>query len=86
MREQRTDRFDATPAEHGDSHYFRIDKPLLDALGRRLQNFTRVETFGDHAEADNTDVQWVKVVIDPGSAEVFWYQPQVVRGNVPSQP
>jgi len=71
---------------HGDSHYFRIDKPLLDASGRRLQNFTRVETFGDHAEADNTDVQWIKVVIDPGSPEVFWYQPQVVRGNLPSSP
>jgi hypothetical protein len=71
---------------HGDSHYFRIDKPLLDASGRRLQNFTRVETFGDHAEADNTDVQWVKVVIDPDAPEVFWYQPQVVRRNLPSQP
>ena len=46
------------------------------------QNFTRVETFGDHAEADNTDVQWVKVVIDPDAPEVFWYQPQVVRGNL----
>jgi hypothetical protein len=22
---------------HGDSHYFRIDKPLLDAQGRRLE-------------------------------------------------
>jgi hypothetical protein len=34
-------------AVHGDSHYPRIDKPLLDADGRRVQNFTRVETFGD---------------------------------------
>jgi hypothetical protein len=68
---------------HGDSHYFRIDKPLLDSpVGRRLQNFTRIETFGDHAEADNTDVQWVKVLIDPGSPEVFAYQPQVVAGNL----
>src|SRR5258706_4562293 len=33
---------------HGDSHYFRIDKPLLDAQGRRLENFTSVETFGDN--------------------------------------
>jgi hypothetical protein len=68
---------------HGDSHYFRIGKPLLDApLGRRLQNFTRIETFGDHAEGDNNDVQWVKVLIDPRSPEVFAYQPQVVPGNV----
>lgn len=68
---------------HGDSHYFRIDKPLLDARGRRLQHFTRLETFGDHAEADNADVQWVKVWIDPKSPEVFAYQPQVVPGNLP---
>jgi hypothetical protein len=26
---------------HGDSHYFRIDKPLLDAAGTRLENSTR---------------------------------------------
>lgn len=33
---------------HGDSHYYRIDKPFLDVQGRRLENFTRVETFGDN--------------------------------------
>lgn len=70
---------------HGDSHYFRIDKPLLDAPGgRRIQNFTRIETFGDHAEADNADVQWVKVFVDARSPEVFAYQPQLVPGNVPA--
>jgi len=69
---------------HGDSHYFRIDKPLLDSLGRRLQNFTRVETFGDHAEADNTDVQWLKVLVDADSRDVFSYQPQVIAGNLPA--
>jgi hypothetical protein len=31
---------------HGDTHYLRVDKPLLDDQGRRLENFTRVETFG----------------------------------------
>ena len=46
---------------HGDSHYFRIDKPLLDAQGRRLENFTRVETFGDNQANGNNDVHWVKV-------------------------
>jgi len=44
---------------HGDSHYFRIDKPLLDAHGARLENFTRLETFGDHAENGTNDVNWV---------------------------
>src|SRR6476619_2344586 len=33
---------------HGDSHYFMVDKPLLDPDGRRVENFTRVETFGAH--------------------------------------
>src|SRR5262245_19826017 len=33
---------------HGDSHYFMVDKPLLDAHGRLVENFTRVETFGDN--------------------------------------
>ena len=37
---------------HGDSHYFMIDKPLLDAQGRRVENFSRVETFGDHTGID----------------------------------
>ena len=39
---------------HGDSHYFRVDKPFLDAQGRRLENFTRVETFGDNQATATT--------------------------------
>ena len=66
---------------HGDSHYFRVDKPLLDILGRRLENFTRVETFGDNQGNGNNDVQWLKVVVSPRSREVFSYEPQIVPGN-----
>ncbi len=66
---------------HGDSHYFRIDKPLVDSQGARVSNFTRVETFGDHAEASNNDVNWVEVFVNPGSREVFAFQPQLVPGN-----
>jgi hypothetical protein len=66
---------------HGDSHYFRIDKPLLDSQGRRLENFTRVETFGDNAPNGTNDVNWVKVLVDPRSREVFAYQAQIVPGN-----
>lgn len=66
---------------HGDSHYFRVDRPLLDAQGRRLENFTRVETFGDHQENGDNDVHWVKVMVDPASREVFAFQPQIVPGN-----
>jgi hypothetical protein len=68
---------------HGDSHYFRIDRPMLDSSARRLENFTRVETFGDNASPAtmNNDVQWVKVLVDPKSREVFSYQAQIVPGN-----
>lgn len=66
---------------HGDSHYFRVDRPFLDARGRRLENFTRVETFGDNQGNGTNDVQWLKVLVDPGSREVFSYQPQIVPVN-----
>jgi len=66
---------------HGDSHYFRVDKPLLDATGKRLENFTRVETFGNNAANGNNDVHWLKVKVEPKSREVFSYQPQIVPGN-----
>jgi hypothetical protein len=66
---------------HGDSHYFRIDKPLQDEQGRRVENFTRLETPGDNAQNDNNDVHWVKVMVDPDSREVFAFQPQVVPAN-----
>jgi len=66
---------------HGDTHYFRIDKPFLDAQGRRLENFTRVETFGDHQENNTNDVNWLKVLVDASSREVFAFQPQIVPAN-----
>jgi hypothetical protein len=66
---------------HGDSHYFRLDKPFLDSLGRRLENFTRVETFGDNQANGNNDVNWLKVIVDPHSREVFSYEPQIVPAN-----
>ena len=66
---------------HGDSHYFRIDKPLQDATGRRLENFTRVETFGDNQANGVNDVHWVKALVDPHSRDVFAFQSQIVPGN-----
>lgn len=68
---------------NGDSHYMRIDKPLLDVNGKRIESFTRVETFGDNqTPAGNTnDVQWLKVLVDPRSRDVFAFQPQVVPQN-----
>jgi hypothetical protein len=66
---------------HGDSHYFRVDKPFLDSLGRRLENFTRVETFGDNQGNGDNDVNWLKVLVDASSRDVFTYQTQIVPGN-----
>ncbi len=62
---------------HGDSHYFRIDKPLSGAASHRhLENFTRVETFG------NPDVHWVRVTVDPNDPNVFTFHQQLVPGNL----
>jgi hypothetical protein len=66
---------------HGDSHYFRIDKPLLTTTGLQVENFTRVETFGDNQQNGTNEVNWVKALIDPQSRDVFAFQPQIVPAN-----
>jgi len=66
---------------HGDSHYFRVDKPLLDSRGKRVVNFTRVQTFGDH-QPFLGDVNWLKVNVDPTSRNVFSYEPQIVNRDL----
>jgi hypothetical protein len=66
---------------HGDSHYFRVDKPLVNAQGRRLENFTRVETFGDNQANGINDVHWVEALVDPNSRDVFAFQAQIVPAN-----
>ena len=71
---------------HGDSHYFRVDKPLMNSQGFRIENFTRVETFGDHQDAGNNDVDWLKVTVAIYSREIFSYQPQIVPANHPTNP
>ncbi len=81
LREETVDFRKPVVLVHGDSHYFRIDKPLLDSLGRRLENFTRLETPGGSSKEDNRDVHWVKVRVEPKSREVFSFEPQVVPGN-----
>jgi hypothetical protein len=59
---------------HGDSHHFRIDKPLpLDRERPALPNFTRVETFG------SPDVHWLKVTVDPSDPNLFVYRQMIVR-------
>ena len=59
---------------HGDSHTFRIDKPVISET--RPPNFTRVETFG------SPDVHWVRATVDPRDEEVFSFEPEIVEENV----
>jgi len=60
---------------HGDSHYFKVDKPLNGPSGGVLANFTRVETFG----ARNT--HWVAARIDPSDRNLFVFEPRIVPQN-----
>ena len=59
---------------HGDTHYFKIDKPLPDAT-HMLANFTRVQTFG------SPNVHWIKVNVDAASRNVFTFSPMIVAAN-----
>lgn len=63
---------------HGDTHYFRIDKPLPYVEGPRgstapplLGNFTRVETFGP------PDLHWIRVRVVPSNPNIFLFEPEV---------
>jgi len=65
---------------HGDTHYFRIDKPLPYIEGPRvstapplLRNFTRVETFGP------ADLHWIRVRVVPANPNMFIFEPEVWR-------
>jgi hypothetical protein len=67
---------------HGDTHYFRIDKPLFRTgaegpgeRGRQIENFTRVEIFGF------PEAHWLRVAVDPGDASVFSFKQEIVQSN-----
>jgi Calcineurin-like phosphoesterase len=65
---------------HGDSHNFRIDKPLRGKVSqRRLENFTRVETFG------TPDVHWIRAQVDPRDPNVFHFEQRIVQKNLVNQ-
>ena len=62
---------------HGDTHYFRIDQPLVSSVSKRkIENFTRVETYG------NPDVHWVRVGVDWRDPNVFTFHPMHVKENL----
>jgi hypothetical protein len=58
---------------HGDSHYFKIDKAMVNDDGRLTPNFTRVEVFG------SLDNSWIEMTVDPSSGNVFSFQPVVLK-------
>lgn len=61
---------------HGDTHLFRIDKPLVSrTTARAFENFTRVETFG------NPETHWVRVAVDPADPQLFTFRAGIVREN-----
>ncbi len=60
----------------GDSHLFRIDKPIIAAkTGRQLENFTRLEVPG------STEVHWVRVRVDPARRQMFSFEPEYLPEN-----
>jgi len=62
---------------HGDTHIFRIDKPLYSLKTKRVfENFTRVETFGW------PDSHWVRVTVDPADPQLFRFNAEIVPGNL----
>ena len=54
---------------HGDTHTYRVDKPLRDAAGKRVENLTRVESFG------SPFVNWIRVTVDPSDPALFRVAP-----------
>ena len=60
-------------AVHGDAHKLTVDYPLVRrTTGRWLANLTRLEVPG------SPDVGWVRVVVTPGAAQPFAFQPLIV--------
>ena len=73
---ERSDAFDGQVVlAVGDTHIFRVDKPLYRADGSLVENFTRVETFGDPL------IHWVRVTVDPTDRQVFTFRQELVPGN-----
>ena len=61
---------------HGDSHYFKVDKPINLPSGGVLGSFTRVETFGAR------QTHWVSVTVNPNDPNLFEVEPRIVAANV----
>ncbi len=57
---------------HGDTHYFKLDKPLYNP-GKVLPNLTRLQTFG------SPSLHWVRVTVDPAARQIFQVHPVTVE-------
>lgn len=61
---------------HGDTHTFRIDKPLVGSFsGRMIENFTRVETIGYRS------THWIRASVVPDDPNVFSFRQEIVDSN-----
>ncbi len=64
---------------HGDSHYMRVDKPLLapttDSGPQALENVTRVESFG------SPNVHWLRITADRKDPNVFRVEQRLITEN-----
>jgi hypothetical protein len=55
---------------NGDSHFYKLDKPLADPrTGRPIENFTRVVVFG------SPQVRWIRAGIDASTPQLFELSP-----------
>ena len=57
---------------HGDTHFFKIDKPLYSPT-KLLPNFTRLQTFG------SPSLHWVRVTVNPATEQLFQIEPVIVK-------
>ncbi|SEQ75777.1 hypothetical protein SAMN03080615_02651 [Amphritea atlantica] len=58
---------------NGDSHFFKMDKPMYNPNGQLTANFTRVQVFG---EEDNS---WIEMTVNPASETVFTFSPVMLN-------
>ena len=61
---------------HGDSHYFRYDKPLVNRnTQKRIENFTRLEAFGA------SDIHWTRVTVNAKDPNIFQIRQELIKAN-----
>lgn len=58
---------------NGDSHFFKMDKPMYNPDGQLTANFTRVQVFGSE------DNSWIEMTVNPNSDNVFTFAPVMLN-------